>query len=571
MKKKQLNLKKEEVRNNSREIINEMKMNLSIFKQEFFYTILFVFLSTGSILPNTTLDAVLAAKPKIAVQKALNNSLITTTTTTKITPTLPTTPSTQSTPISNTNQTQNLSVAKLFYTQTRKFNIYATAVIIIIGLFGNGLAVFVFAQKRFRLHSSSIYLLFLAISDGLFLLMHFFEDTLRTYIDVYFYEDHSLNHEQFSQSWLSIINITDRFNFSCRVVNYFRYFLRFISAYIIIVFTIQRTIAIHSPLFQARYESKRIAWLIVFFVTVVGLIINSWVPFVFDRLDTEHREIKYCDVQKKFSSEYFTLAIIYIALIMLIPITVIFFCNTLIMLSIFRASKNRETLSNANKQQQQQPHHNYVVKSSTRPAIKANAAAISSSNVTIEKAKTATSTYYSSSGGEETRNGHVKQSNLKNKLSVNGDSSNAALNEQGSDGCSAVVVDNLKLMITNEPTSVSFAYSHESEETPLRKASQSQQFMDSPSNDGTTSRIGFDLKINNKRRELNATRQSMKSIKTTKSSNSTTGNSSKVNESKVTRMLIIMSLSYAILNLPYFITWCTFFFQTRFRFAVVKM
>ena len=62
-----------------------------------------------------------------------------------------------------------------FYTKTRKVNIAVTAIIILIGLMGNGLAVFVFAQRRFRSHSSSIYLLFLCLSDGLFLLMHFFE------------------------------------------------------------------------------------------------------------------------------------------------------------------------------------------------------------------------------------------------------------------------------------------------------------------------------------------------------------------------------------------------------------
>lgn len=159
-----------------------------------------------------------------------------------------------------------------YYTLTRKINIIGTILIIFIGLIGNGLAVYVFAQKRFRMHSSSIYLLFLAISDGLFLLTHFFEDTLRTYLDVY-------SNELGENNILKLMNITDHLPFTCRLVNYFRYFLRFVSAYIIIVFTIQRTIAIHSPLFQTRYESKKIAWLIVFLLTAIGAIINLWVRF----------------------------------------------------------------------------------------------------------------------------------------------------------------------------------------------------------------------------------------------------------------------------------------------------
>ena len=155
-----------------------------------------------------------------------------------------------------------------FNNNTRKINIFATIVIIVVGLIGNSLAVFVFAQKRFRLHSSSIYLLFLAISDGLFLMTHFFEDTLRTYIDTYLTnsqvpnclnESMLLYTNQTSNSYESImrsLNITDHFNFACRLVNFFRYFLRFFSAYIIVVFTIQRAIAINSPFSRKNSTQK---------------------------------------------------------------------------------------------------------------------------------------------------------------------------------------------------------------------------------------------------------------------------------------------------------------------------
>lgn len=34
---------------------------------------------------------------------------------------------------------------------------------------------------------------------------------------------------------------------------------------------------------------------------------------------------------------------------------------------------------------------------------------------------------------------------------------------------------------------------------------------------------------------------------------------------KITRMLLLMSFSYAILNLPYFISWCLFFYRIGFR------
>jgi hypothetical protein len=222
---------------------------------------------------------------------------------------------------------------------TKIINIFSTIVIIIIGLIGNSLAVFVFAQKRFRIHSSSIYLLCLAISDGMFLLIHFFEDTLRTYIDVFFNVESDIDSAcrtkghilaSNTESLLRVFNITDRFLYSCRIVNYFRYFLRFISAYIIVSFTIQRTIAIYSPLFQAKFESNRIAWIIVSCIVLIGMVLNLWVPIFFGQtIKTKNNfTVQYCDVARNYRVYYFPITIGYIVLTMLIPIVIIFLCNS---------------------------------------------------------------------------------------------------------------------------------------------------------------------------------------------------------------------------------------------------
>lgn len=249
-----------------------------------------------------------------------------------------------------------------YYDQTRKFNIFFTIFIIFIGLIGNSLAVFVFVQKKFRLHSSSIYLLSLCFSDGLFLLMHFFEDTLRTYIDVYLNDQtrsvgvECLGHRKIyltnktvNDSLLRIINITDRFEISCRLVNYLRYFLRFISAYIIVAFSIQRAIAIYLPFYESKFESNKNAWFIVSMIVLIGLIINIWVPFLFTPIvDSYDSSVTYCDIKKEFSKAYFYLTVFYVFLTMLLPIVVIFVCNTIIMMYVLQARKKREGLTNSN-------------------------------------------------------------------------------------------------------------------------------------------------------------------------------------------------------------------------------
>ena len=243
---------------------------------------------------------------------------------------------------------------------TQKINIICTILIILVGLVGNALAVCVFAHKKFRSHSSSIYMLCLAISDGLFLLVHFFEDTLRTYIDVYLNgNDNGIDAEcksdddphPIAHSVLRLINITDQFDATCRLVNYFRYFLRFISAYIIVAFTIQRAIDIYNPLStQVKYESIRLVWAIVGIITALAAVLSAWVPFVFGPRELELDRnvfIKYCDVHREKSSYYFTMTIVYVCVTMLVPIIVIFLANSIIIFHLIRASKERRAMSNA--------------------------------------------------------------------------------------------------------------------------------------------------------------------------------------------------------------------------------
>ena len=76
-------------------------------------------------------------------------------------------------------------LSNYFLEQTRKINIFSIMIILFIGLIGNFLTIFVFSQNRFRTNSSNVYLLCLAIVDAAFLILHLFEDTVRTYNDIY--------------------------------------------------------------------------------------------------------------------------------------------------------------------------------------------------------------------------------------------------------------------------------------------------------------------------------------------------------------------------------------------------
>jgi hypothetical protein len=216
-----------------------------------------------------------------------------------------------------------------------KINIFSTLFVICIGLFGNCLTIFVFGQSRFRKNSSHIYLLALALIDSLFLLIHFFEDVIRTFKDIY------LQHSDINII-IKILNIIDQFEILCRFCNYMRYFLRFISAYIVVCFTIQRLSIVYKPL-SRNFATKSSAWKTVLIITLISTIINIWVPFLFEIQITETK-VKYCDINKEYKTIYFRANVIYIFLIMVIPMINIFICNLLIISKTNKNDRERKVL-----------------------------------------------------------------------------------------------------------------------------------------------------------------------------------------------------------------------------------
>jgi len=121
----------------------------------------------------------------------------------------------------------------------REINIFSSGVVIAFGLIGNFIAIFMFAQKRFRSNSHTVYLLCLACNDSLFLIIHFFENTLKNYNQHYlnnsfqpYGHKNSTNSSSMLNSFIMLINIADRYQLACQLLTYIRYVLRFVSGYI---------------------------------------------------------------------------------------------------------------------------------------------------------------------------------------------------------------------------------------------------------------------------------------------------------------------------------------------------
>ena len=255
----------------------------------------------------------------------------------------------------------SLMFASDFAQQTRKVNIHVTTLIIIMGLLGNSCGFFVLLQKKVRSKSTSVYLICLNFCDNIYLMLHFFEDTLKAYIDHYIYKESFLTQEyqlaclianttstavelSVDQNNLVIlINVMDRYDTICRSINFARYFVRFMSAYILVVFTMQRTRVIMAPFSRAKFESKRkLAWMIGV-LTTLGILSTAWIPMMLKSDQTSDRSE--CFIREGLSSVYFALTNAYIFVVILVPIVIICVCNAVSIYSLQKSSHTIKSLS----------------------------------------------------------------------------------------------------------------------------------------------------------------------------------------------------------------------------------
>jgi hypothetical protein len=208
----------------------------------------------------------------------------------------------------------NLEDSFNFLILSNKINLFSTIIIVLIGLIGNTLSLIIYSQSKYRLNSSNVFILILAIIDSLFLIVHFFEDTIS-----------SLEHYDFAIIYLNIINTNKQM---CILTNYLRYTLRSISSYIILAFTLQRYSVVYSPL-SSRFKSKTFAWYTCLIITTSSFILNSWSLFLFD-LSINRIDAKQCDIIGEWKSWYYYISLGYFTLTILVPMIMIVVLNCLI-------------------------------------------------------------------------------------------------------------------------------------------------------------------------------------------------------------------------------------------------
>ena len=261
------------------------------------------------------------------------------------------------------------TLSSTFIQQTRRVNIYSTACIILLGVVGNSLGFLVFLQKKTRTKSTSIYLLCLIISDSMYLVTHFFEDTLKAYIDhfvhkiEYIHEEcsqfhsknesnasnvHQINADNaFNENMSGLINLMGRYDFFCKFINFARYFLRFMSAYIVVAFTIKRTQAIKDPFTENGHVGGRQVLLTILLIVVLASLSSIWIPILL-QTSTISYNLTECYIREGYNDLYFVITNCYIVSTMLVPMLIICVCNSISIVMLRRSNRKRQALAVSN-------------------------------------------------------------------------------------------------------------------------------------------------------------------------------------------------------------------------------
>ena len=199
-----------------------------------------------------------------------------------------------------------------------KINLHISLVLVIIGLLGNFMNVLVMF-KSMRKHTSSIYIVTLAVSDSTFLILQFIQSLLPV---------------------LGCFHFSDPLNFriiynaaSCKVVMFLYNLVANYSSLLILCFTVERFIAVYKPMkVKQLCTMKRTRLTCVISIVIISVYVVPY-NFLMIGLDSTLRR---CTVYPKWISPHSVINVVELAFFRVIPVFVIAVMNIFIIYKVVR-------------------------------------------------------------------------------------------------------------------------------------------------------------------------------------------------------------------------------------------
>ncbi|CAF1044092.1 unnamed protein product [Rotaria sp. Silwood1] len=208
------------------------------------------------------------------------------------------------------------------------FRLYASIILVIVGLIGSLLSIKVFSSTKIRRNSSNEYLITMSFVVAL-LLFNFFCDEVLRWIVYDFRVDLPLN-------------LVDLSKPLCKCSTYFRHSLRFAVNWIVVAFTLERLIVVYFPLQTSVLCNPRSARRICLFILIISSLLPIYSFIMSDISNDGKNHIFECDIMDKFKKIYFYLTIIYGNLTLTFPILIVCIVNILTVRQLLHAGRLRK-------------------------------------------------------------------------------------------------------------------------------------------------------------------------------------------------------------------------------------
>ncbi|XP_005098020.1 cysteinyl leukotriene receptor 2 isoform X2 [Aplysia californica] len=211
-----------------------------------------------------------------------------------------------------------LVVGSLFYA-------YFTPFVFVTGILGNSVSLSVFLCKSMRHLSASTYLAALSTSDLMVLIFYVLTEWLIRGVPVLS-----------PDTKVTFMHV----NGACQVIMYFHYVSRFLSAWLVVAFTVERYIGVCHPLHRRHICSPTSTKKIVFGFTVFSLVINIFKPLLSVVHDVELWG-PMCTTYPQHRQLSFVLDSIYAVFITFIPFVIITVINILIIRRLVKHNRQQ--------------------------------------------------------------------------------------------------------------------------------------------------------------------------------------------------------------------------------------
>ncbi len=191
---------------------------------------------------------------------------------------------------------------------------FTTPFIIIVGVMGNSVILAVFLSKAMRKMSASFYLASLAMSDTFVLLTYVLIDWLQKGL--------------FRWPGGFTLNVVS-YHGVCETFLLIAYGFRFMSVWLIVIFTMERYIGVCHPLQRRGICTKKFAKCAIGCVIVMSFLTSLYKPIISEARVTE-QGTRLCAFKEEYEQASFVLDVIYGLLITAIPFAILTTLNVLI-------------------------------------------------------------------------------------------------------------------------------------------------------------------------------------------------------------------------------------------------